>query len=158
MPKIKAVKVNKVEKTAKKWKSKKAAFVKNEPSQSEEAIAVLEETSVSPAEIDKTPEPTLIRLSKNFGTYGGSLLGGILGSRIGFASEGAKLGTQYGGKIASYGVKKLIERMPLLGSFKKGGHVKKTGAYLLHKGEKVIPAHKKPCCSPCAKGHKCSGK
>jgi hypothetical protein len=27
---------------------------------------------------------------------------------------------------------------PLLGSFKKGGKVKKTGKYKLHKGEKVI--------------------
>jgi len=27
----------------------------------------------------------------------------------------------------------------LLGSFKKGGKVKKTGAYILHKGERVVP-------------------
>jgi hypothetical protein len=27
---------------------------------------------------------------------------------------------------------------PMLGSFKKGGKVKKTGKYLLHKGEKVV--------------------
>lgn len=31
----------------------------------------------------------------------------------------------------------------LLGSFKKGGIVKKTGAYKLHKGEEVIPAKKR---------------
>jgi hypothetical protein len=31
----------------------------------------------------------------------------------------------------------------LLGSFKKGGHVKKTGIYKLHKGEEVVPAKKK---------------
>lgn len=31
----------------------------------------------------------------------------------------------------------------LLGSFKKGGTVKKTGAYKLHKGEEVIPAKKR---------------
>lgn len=30
----------------------------------------------------------------------------------------------------------------LLGSFKKGGKVKKTGNYKLHKGEKVVPAKK----------------
>lgn len=32
---------------------------------------------------------------------------------------------------------------PILGWFKKGGIVKKTGAYILHKGEKVIPARRK---------------
>ncbi len=32
--------------------------------------------------------------------------------------------------------------MPIKGSFKKGGMVKKTGAYKLHKGEKVVPAGK----------------
>lgn len=31
----------------------------------------------------------------------------------------------------------------VMGSFKKGGKVKKTGLYKLHKGEKVIPAKKK---------------
>jgi hypothetical protein len=31
----------------------------------------------------------------------------------------------------------------LLGSFKKGGTVKKTGIYKLHKGEEVVPAKKK---------------
>lgn len=33
-------------------------------------------------------------------------------------------------------------RSNLAGSFKKGGRVKKTGVYRLHKGEKVIPANK----------------
>lgn len=31
---------------------------------------------------------------------------------------------------------------PLLGSFKKGGKVKKTGNYKLHKGERVISLKK----------------
>jgi len=31
---------------------------------------------------------------------------------------------------------------PPLKSFKKGGKVKKTGVYKLHKGEKVVPAKK----------------
>lgn len=30
-------------------------------------------------------------------------------------------------------------RRGFLGSFKKGGKVKKTGLYLMHKGEKVVP-------------------
>ena len=35
----------------------------------------------------------------------------------------------------------------LLGSFKKGGTVKKTGIYKLHKGEEVVPAKKKEMAS-----------
>jgi hypothetical protein len=31
---------------------------------------------------------------------------------------------------------------PILGGFRTGGTVKKTGTYRLHKGEKVIPAKK----------------
>lgn len=38
------------------------------------------------------------------------------------------------------GVGQMIEKRKLLGSMKKGGMVKATGAYLLHKGEKVVPA------------------
>ena len=30
----------------------------------------------------------------------------------------------------------------LLGSLKKGGRIKKTGKYKLHKGEHVVPRHK----------------
>lgn len=30
-------------------------------------------------------------------------------------------------------------RRPILGSFKKGGKVKRTGLYQLHSGEKVVP-------------------
>ena len=36
----------------------------------------------------------------------------------------------------------LSDRERLLGSFKKGGKVKKTGKYKLHKGEVVVPAKK----------------
>lgn len=32
--------------------------------------------------------------------------------------------------------------LPIIGSFKKGGKVKKTGAYILHKGETVVPVRK----------------
>jgi len=32
---------------------------------------------------------------------------------------------------------------PVLGSYKKGGKVKKTGLYKLHKGEKVVPVKSK---------------
>lgn len=36
-----------------------------------------------------------------------------------------------------------IANKTVLGSYKKGGKVKKTGLYKLHKGEKVIKAKKK---------------
>jgi hypothetical protein len=36
-----------------------------------------------------------------------------------------------------------MKQQLLDGTFKKGGHVKKTGIYKLHKGEDVIPAKKK---------------
>lgn len=36
-----------------------------------------------------------------------------------------------------------LEIPEVLGSFKKGGNVKKTGLYQLHKGEKVIPVKNK---------------
>ena len=38
------------------------------------------------------------------------------------------------------GVSQQIEKRKLLGSMKKGGMVKKTGAYMLHAGERVVPA------------------
>lgn len=44
------------------------------------------------------------------------------------------LGTAYGAAGANF--------IPILGAFKEGGEVKKTGAYILHKGEEVIPAEK----------------
>jgi hypothetical protein len=37
------------------------------------------------------------------------------------------------------GVSKKQQMQEVLGSFKRGGMVKKTGAYKLHKGEKVLP-------------------
>jgi hypothetical protein len=47
------------------------------------------------------------------------------------AAAGRKLG-QGLGKLGSGG-------MNLLGSFKRGGRVKRTGIYRLHRGERVIP-------------------
>jgi hypothetical protein len=38
------------------------------------------------------------------------------------------------------GVSQQIEKRKLMGSMRKGGMIKKTGAYMLHAGEKVIPA------------------
>lgn len=97
--------------------------------------------STSPNEVDKkSDEPTLIRLSKKFGSIGGTTLGALLGSRVGFGREGAEFGAKHGGQVAEYATKKLLQHFPILGSFKKGGRIPKTGAYLLHKGERVVPA------------------
>lgn len=93
----------------------------------------------SPTEVSKVEEPTIIRLSRKIGEYGGAALGGIIGGRFGFGKEGIALGTKYGKQLAAYGSRRLIEHMPILGSFRKGGRVSKTGAYILHKGEKVVP-------------------
>ena len=38
---------------------------------------------------------------------------------------------------------KVVTNKTVLGSYKKGGKVKKTGLYKLHKGENVIPMKKK---------------
>ena len=38
------------------------------------------------------------------------------------------------------GVSQQIDKRKLLGSMKKGGMIKKTGAYMLHAGERVVPA------------------
>lgn len=52
--------------------------------------------------------------------------------------EGAPYGTQPGEKRID--VRDMVKP---LGSFKEGGKVKKTGAYILHKDEKVVPAEGK---------------
>lgn len=44
--------------------------------------------------------------------------------------------------IAPDMAQQVMDRIKPQGSFKKGGKVKKTGNYTLHKGERVIPAHK----------------
>lgn len=133
----------KVKKVSNVYKSKKPIFIKTDSVSGDESEAVLEQPTTSATDIESVEEPTLIRISKKVGEYGGAFLGGILGSKIGINSGFEKMGGHYGKKIASYGAKRLIEKVPILGSFKKGGHVKKTGVYLLHKGETVIPYRKK---------------
>lgn len=126
----------------KKGRKKKTVFIPNEQ-EIESPSAVSEISQVSPVEVEKVEEPTLIRISKKFGSIGGAALGGLAASKFGMGMQGSALGSKYGGMLAEYGVKRLIERLPILGSFKRGGNVRKTGAYILHKGEKVIPVKKK---------------
>lgn len=133
--------VKKAVEAFKKGKGRKSKVVKDEITQDEGVLAT-PVTQESPAEVEKVEEPTLIRLSKKFGSIGGAALGGLAGSKFGMGVQGSSLGAKYGGQIAQYGVKRLLEYAPILGSFRRGGQVRRTGAYILHKGEKVVPVKK----------------
>lgn len=131
-------------------KIKKPKVIKQAPAiqgaavneEKDEKMTVAMEPQVSPKEQEKEEVPALIRLSTSLGKYAGSTLGGLAGARFGFASMGASYGAKYGSMLAEYGAKRLVKSMPILGQFKKGGKVHKTGAYILHKGERVIPSRK----------------
>lgn len=139
----KGKKVTSVIKIPKPLKAKKTKFVPvatpDFAAEQEGVEFVAPQDQQSPTEVSKVEEPTIIRLSRKIGEYGGAALGGIIGGRFGFGKEGIALGTKYGKQLAAYGSRRLIEHMPILGSFRKGGRVSKTGAYILHKGEKVVP-------------------
>lgn len=72
-------------------------------------------------------------IASGVGGHYGSKFGGYLGRKIGYR----KFGKFFGGLVGAVGAK------AVLGSFKKGGRVKKTGVYLLHAGERVIPVRKR---------------
>jgi hypothetical protein len=147
----KAAKPTRAKKPPRKYQAKNIKVVDEGVTSTTLAVAPKEEKQVvadapqqSPKERNKKfEEPSLIRFSRNVGGYGGAILGGMVGSRFGFGGKIASLGSEYGTKLAEYGARKLIESVPVLGSFKKGGRVKKTGAYILHKGETVVPVRKK---------------
>lgn len=105
-------------------------------------LVVATEPQASPKEQEKVQEPSLIKFSRGLGKYAGAGVGGIAGGKFGFAAQGAYYGAKYGSMLAEYGAKRLVQAVPILGQFKKGGRVNKTGAYILHKGEKVIPTTK----------------
>lgn len=91
------------------------------------------------------------RVSQSIKTYGrraGYKLGGVAGSAAGKmtgTSIGEKLGRRVGhqlgkaaGMAAGSMASKAYEKIPVIGSMKKGGPVKRTGRYLLHRGEYVL--------------------
>lgn len=103
-------------------------------------------------------------VGKKVGTELAGKPGGAVGGAIGgiAGKEGGKIAGRYGGwavgkaihkartdgipiaKSAAAGVKEVGKNyVKALGSFKKGGKVHKTGHYLLHKGEFVVPNLKK---------------
>lgn len=136
------------------FKAKKAKTVPPQPASPESEVSAKEpgqkpkESVVSidlssPTEIEKVEEPSIIRLARNVGQYGGAALGGLIGGRFGFGKEGIEFGTTYGKQLGDFASRQLVQHMPILGSFQKGGRVHKTGAYILHKGEKVVPVRKR---------------
>lgn len=76
------------------------------------------------------------------GGYAGRVAGGAIGGKI-YGKKGRQMGQKYGGQLGKSLGSGLAKKIPIIGSFKKGGRVKRTGAYLLHKGEHVIPVRKK---------------
>lgn len=72
------------------------------------------------------------------GGYAGGKLGKAIGGRKG-KIVGRVAGSIIGGHFGAAGGMLI----PVIGSFKKGGKVKRTGAYILHKGEHVVPVRKK---------------
>lgn len=81
-------------------------------------------------------------LATHLGWAAGSGIGSSIGKRIGrlFGRRGKRIGKNLGGVIGGYYGGAAGE---ILGSFKKGGRVKRTGHYLLHKGELVVPVRKR---------------
>lgn len=85
---------------------------------------------------------------KSYGRRAGYRVGGVIGSKIGSltkTSVGEKLGRRIGhqagknvGKMIGGAASKVYETLPIIGSMKKGGPIRRTGAYLLHKGEYVL--------------------
>lgn len=71
----------------------------------------------------------------------GELTGRHLASK--FVGRGHKFHQIVGREIGAELGKNAARMIPIIGSFKKGGYVKKTGAYILHKGETVIAVRKK---------------
>lgn len=97
-------------------------------------------------------------IGKEGGKFIGNKIGGKYGGAVGGAigGEAGKIGGQYAGRYGGYAAGKGYHytkpiavsaasgtKEVILGSFKKGGKVHKTGNYLLHKGEYVIPNLKK---------------
>lgn len=78
-------------------------------------------------------------IGHELGKYTGGRIGKYIGRKIGHKRSGKRWGEVVGGVIGGIGGYSI----PVLGSFKKGGKVKRTGCYLLHKGEKVVPVRKR---------------
>lgn len=76
-------------------------------------------------------------------------IGRYIGRKVAaaYVGKGKKLHQRIGRKVGGEIGRTMARSIPIIGSFKKGGKVHKTGAYLLHKGEKVIPTGRSCKCS-----------
>lgn len=70
------------------------------------------------------------------GAYALGVLGAGVGERLG-RRAGHKVGRAIGGGLGSV-ASKTYEKIPILGSMSKGGPIRRTGLYRLHKGEYVV--------------------
>lgn len=87
------------------------------------------------------------------GYYTGQYIGKRIGKSVGglFGKKGKKIGKNTLGFVAgAYGAAG-ANLVPILGQFCKGGLCKKTGAYILHKGEYVVSVKNKKKCNLCKK-------
>lgn len=76
------------------------------------------------------------------GGAAGAAAGGALGRKI-YGKKGQEVGRKFGKAMGKSAGSAIAKSIPIIGSFKKGGKVRRTGAYILHKGEHVIPVRKR---------------
>lgn len=76
-----------------------------------------------------------------------SKLGGRIGKKIAtaYVGTGKKFHQRFARGMGRKMGNEIARSIPIIGSFKKGGRVKRTGAYLLHRGERVIPTSRCSC-------------
>lgn len=78
----------------------------------------------------------------------GGVGGGIVGAKEGpvkavaGAVQGARLGYTKTKELMNYDITKKSPTAKYIASLKKGGRIRKTGLYKLHKGELVVPKEK----------------
>lgn len=85
-------------------------------------------------------------LVTKLGALAGAGAGSYVGKKVGKAVGGKKgknVGNYVGAVVGAHLAGGAARMIPVIGSFKKGGKVRRTGAYLLHKGEYVVPVRKK---------------
>ena len=82
------------------------------------------------------------KVGRAIGTKAGGYVGSHIGKKLGSEKMGRQVGQKIGGYAGSRIAKKAAVATPVLGSLKRGGRIKKTGLYRLHKGEYVLTKRK----------------
>ena len=85
-----------------------------------------------------------------YGGKAGKMVGGMVGAKLGSPMGatgqffGRKAGEYVGKRLGQAGARTIQKgAVKVIASLKKGGKIRKTGLYRLHKGERVIPYHRK---------------